>query len=66
MLLPTGKLFPLTLSAVVWSDDPESGPKSSLGLKARLEAGTLDVLLRALQGWISTRGGWGKLTLSPG
>lgn len=42
--LPAGKLFPIILSTAVWSDDPESRPKSFLGLEARSEAESWDVL----------------------
>lgn len=50
--LPAGKLFPITLSTVFWSDDPEPRSKSFLALEARSEGGSWDVL------WISTCRRW--------
>lgn len=36
----------ITLSTAFWSDDPESRPKSFLGLEARSEAESWDVLCK--------------------
>lgn len=44
--LPAGKLFPITLSTVFWSDDPEPRTKSFLALEARSEGGSQDVLCK--------------------